>query len=58
MKKILSSEITPYNNLLLIEENLSKTASAFSIASSLSFSAQALHSEDLSKYDKQLDEGR
>jgi len=56
MHKILSSEVTPYTNYLNRRKFI-KTASAASLASSLSFSANALHSEDLSKYDKQLYEG-
>jgi len=56
MNKILSSEVTPYTNYLNRRKFI-KTASAASLASSLSFSANALHSEDLSKYDKQLYEG-
>ena len=53
MKKIFSSEITPYTTYLNRRKFL-KTSSAFSIASSLSFPLQALHSEDTSLYKQQL----
>ena len=53
MHKILSSEVTPYPNYLNRRKFI-KTASAVSLASSLSFSVNALHSDDLSEYDKKL----
>ena len=49
MKKILPSEITPYSTYLN-RRKFVKTASAFSIATSLSLSAKALHNNDSSKY--------
>ena len=55
MKKILSSEITPYS-IYLNRRKFVKTASAFSIASLLSLSAKALHNKDSSKYITKLDE--
>ena len=56
MIKILSSDITPHSTYLNRRKFI-KIASAFSIASSLSFPAQALHFEDISQYRKQLVEG-
>ncbi len=55
MKKILPSEITPYSTYLN-RRKFVKTASAFSIAASLSLSAKALHNNDSSKYTTKLDE--
>ena len=55
MKKILPSEITPYSTYLN-RRKFVKTASAFSIAASLSLSAKALHNNDSSKYIAKLDE--
>ena len=55
MKKILPSEITPYSTYLN-RRKFVKTASAFSIATSLSLSAKALHNNDSSKYISKLDE--
>ena len=55
MKKILPSEITPYSTYLN-RRKFVKTASAFSIATSLSLSAKALHNNDSSKYIAKLDE--
>ena len=55
MKKILPSEITPYSTYLN-RRKFVKTASAFSIAASLSLSAKALHNKDSSKYIAKLDE--
>ena len=54
MKKILPSEITPYSTYLN-RRKFVKTASAFSIAASLSLSAKALHNKDSSKYISKLD---
>ena len=56
MKKILSSEITPYS-IYLNRRKFIKTASTISIASTLSYPLQALHSEDTSKYQQQLGSG-
>lgn len=56
MKKILSSEITPYSTYLNRRKFI-KTASTISIASTLSYPLQALHSEDTSKYQQQLESG-
>ena len=55
MKKILPSEITSYSTYLN-RRKFVKTASAFSIATSLSLSAKALHNNDSSKYISKLDE--
>ena len=55
MKKILPSEITSYSTYLN-RRKFVKTASAFSIAASLSLSAKALHNNDSSKYIAKLDE--
>ena len=55
MKKILPSEITSYSTYLN-RRKFVKTASAFSIATSLSLSAKALHNNDSSKYIAKLDE--
>ena len=55
MKKILSSEITPHPTYLNRRKFI-KTSSAISIASSLSFPLQALHSESTSQYRHQLSE--
>tara|TARA_B110000495_G_C22912872_1_gene533152 strand:+ start:148 stop:1068 length:921 start_codon:yes stop_codon:yes gene_type:complete len=56
MKKILSSEITPYSTYLNRRKFI-KTASTISIASTLSYPLQALHSEDTSKYQQHLESG-
>ena len=56
MNKILSSEITPHSSYLNRRKFI-KSAAALSIASSLSSSTKALHSEDTSKYRQQLDIG-
>ena len=56
MKKILSSEITPHSTYINRRKFI-KAASVFSTASSLSFPLNAIHSEDISQYDKQLDDG-
>jgi len=56
MNKIIPSEITPYSKYINRRKFI-KTASAVSIASSLSFGVNASHSSDLSKYRKQLEEG-
>ncbi len=54
MKKILSSEITPYSTYINRRKFI-KTASAFSLISSAAFSARALHNQDVEKYNSQLD---
>ena len=54
MKKILSSEITPYS-IYLNRRKFIKTASAFSLASTITFPTQALHTQDSPKYNSQLD---
>tara|TARA_Y100000590_G_scaffold465355_1_gene637426 strand:+ start:1519 stop:2439 length:921 start_codon:yes stop_codon:yes gene_type:complete len=54
MKKILSSEITPYS-IYLNRRKFIKTASAFSLASTITFPTQALHTQESSKYNSQLD---
>ena len=56
MNKILSSEITPYRSYI-DRRKFIKNASAFTIAASLSSSANALHLDETSKYKKKLDEG-
>jgi len=56
MNKICSSEITPYSTYLNRRKFI-KSASVFSIASSLSIPAQSFHNEDSSKYSSQLDKG-
>jgi len=56
MKKILSSEITSHLTYLNRRKFI-KNSSAISIASSLSFPSQAIHSEDTSQYQQQLDDG-
>ena len=55
MKKINSSEITP-QSIYLDRRKFIKTASAISIASSLSLPLQAFHSKDTSLYQQQLEE--
>ena len=54
MKKILSSEITPYN-IYTNRRQFIQSASAFSIASSLSSTAKSFHNESSLKYIDQLD---
>ena len=54
MKKIPNSEITPYSTYLNRRKFL-KCSSAFSIASSLAFSAKANHNDDDLKYNELLD---
>ena len=54
MKKILSSEITP-RSTYLNRRKFIKSSSAISIASSLSLPLRALHSNDTSPYQQQLD---
>lgn len=54
MNKISSSEITPHSTYLN-RRNFIKNSSAISIASSLSFPLQALHLENTSQYQKQLE---
>jgi sulfoxide reductase catalytic subunit YedY len=54
MKKIHSSEITPYSSYLNRRKFI-KSASVFSIASSLAVPAKAMHTEDISKYQNKLD---
>ena len=56
MRKILSSEITPYS-IYLNRRKFIKNASAISIASSLSFPLEAFHLDDLSEYRQYLDKG-
>ena len=55
MIKICSSEITPYSTYCNRRKFI-KSASVFSIASSLSIPAQSFHDEDSIRYYKQLDE--
>lgn len=55
MKKILSSEITPYSTYINRRKFI-KTLSAVSLASSASFSALGSHSDNDLKYNKQLKE--
>ena len=54
MKKIVSSEITPHA-IYLDRRKFIKNSSTISIASSLSFPLQALHSENTTHYQKQLE---
>ena len=54
MKKILSSEITSYSKYLHRRKFI-KTSSAISLASSFSLPLKALHLEDSSQYQQQLD---
>ena len=56
MKKIFSSEITPYSAYMNRRKFIQST-SAFSIASSLPFTVQASHNENSTKFNDQLDEG-
>ena len=55
MKKIPSHEITSHSKYLNRRDFI-KSTSAFSIATSASFSANSLHNDDLSKYQKNLQE--
>ena len=54
MIKINPSEITPHSTYIN-RRNLIKSATAFSIASSLTKSVNAMHNHDTSKYEKFLD---
>ena len=56
MKKIFSSEITPYSAYMNRRKFIQST-SAFSIASSLPFTVQASHNENSTKFNDQLDGG-
>ena len=55
MKKIFSSEITPYSTYINRRQFI-QSASAFSIASSLSSASKAFHGESSSEFINQLDE--
>ena len=55
MKKIFSSEITPYSTYINRRQFI-QSASVFSIASSLSSSSKAFHGESSSEFINQLDE--
>ena len=56
MKKIFSSEITPYSSYINRRKFIQSTA-AFTIVSSLPSALQASHGESPTKFDHQLDEG-